>query len=205
MPVQAPYMVQLPARLAPTDLIHPIVAGTPTPAALPGQQLPDYMARAQEGIEAAQTAMKSKQVAAQAQAQAELAKATSQQVGMYNNYVKMTNARTDIDANTKQAYIDLYAMLHGFSYGPSGGTYTPGAGLGPVIAEMQKRILSGQGNTGDISQAITGLYPPLPKAPVTGSNTGSNTSNVVKAPIQKTTTTGTDGDGVTVFGGTLGQ
>jgi hypothetical protein len=181
------------------------------------QQLVDYMARAKEGVETMQQLTKSKQIASDAAAQAELAKQAQTQAKFYNDYVKMTMGRTDIPEGLKHGLIDTYGLIHGFRYsGAEGGSLQPGAYAAPMIEELQKRYTAGNMTAEDLQKGMSNIYPSFlyPSGPQSSTGTPPVPPKPAPAPI-KTTTTTTDGNqggdqggdqgGVTAYGGTVGQ
>lgn len=207
----------LQARLQQQNMITPIVKGTPTPMdVIQHQALIDYAQRAQEGIKGMQDLTRSKQIAAEAQAQAEGAKQAQTQYKFYNDYVKMTMARTDIPESQKHGLIDMYGLIHGFKSGPEGSSVEPGNYAAPMIEELQKRYIGGNMTAEDFSKSATNLYPSFLYPPSPGSNNPQTPPAPPAPPLKPkvtTTTTTNGGDnsgssdqgGVSGYGGDVGS
>lgn len=115
--LQSPYIQEAIPRLGGVpNLITPMHAGTPTPMTLPGQQLPQWNLgeQMQKGVQTGQMLLKSKQIAAQAAAEAEKAKAQQQWSKAYNDYVQAIG-KSGLPDDEKQARIAMFGALHGIT------------------------------------------------------------------------------------------
>jgi len=131
------------ARVQVPNLITPIVAGTPSPPNLPGQQLPDYAARAKEGVEAGQQLLKSHKIASQSAAQAAAFDYQKQLYDQYKTYSKWVDSQP-WSPDKKAAYISIWGTLHGMSFNTEmGGSVNPQAYAAPFMQAYQQRVIAG--------------------------------------------------------------
>lgn len=186
--LQSPYVQQAIPRLTSVpNLITPMTAGSPHPAALPGQQLPQWNlgSAMKTGMETGQMALKSKQIAAEAAAAAEQAKGKQQWAKMYNDYVKLIQS-SGLPADEQQARIALFGAMHGI---------TPDSN-----ADLIRGFLQNWANNppaGGIIGGLKSLYGPTvvqPRPAPTIPQTPNNNTPVRPAPSSSDTNNGSSGN-----------
>lgn len=166
----------LQARLQQTNLISPIVRGTPTPMdVIQHQQLIDYMQRFKEGIDAAQDLSRSRMIAKQSAAQAHAADVMGRENKNLDDYLKKID-KSNMSPQDKLYWSNMAIYSSGFSGTPQGGSLS-----GENTAELYRTFLPtwmSNPPPGGVSAGMRSLIP-FPQF--------DNSGNVVNQPQQTTT------------------